>query len=67
MSRVSYLKCDFCGRDVSQMSGVVCRHKIRREWRGHDTLFWDNLDICTDCLSEIRRKIREKERSKQDG
>ena len=57
MSRVSYLKCDFCGRDASQMVGSVYRHKIRREWRGHDVLFRDNLDICTECLAEIRRKV----------
>ena len=60
MSKVTYLKCDFCGRDASQMVGEVHRHKIRREWRGHDTLFRVNLDICTECLTELRRRVRQK-------
>ena len=60
MSKVTYLRCDFCGRDASQMIGGVYRHKIRRERWAHDWRFYDNLDICSDCLSELCRKVRGK-------
>ena len=61
MSKVTHLKCDFCGKDESQTAGTVFRHKIRRRYRGYDSVFcWKNLDICTVCLDEIRRRARER-------
>lgn len=60
MSKVTTLKCDFCNRDELQMTGGIYRHKVKREHYGYDTFGWYKVDICIDCLTEIRHKVREK-------
>ena len=58
MSKVTTLKCDFCGRDESKLSGPVIRHKVKRQYYGGYIFNWYKVDICVDCLAEIRRKVR---------
>ena len=59
MSKVTTLKCDFCNRDESQMAGPIIRHKVKRGYYGANIFNWYKVDICTECLDEIRRKVRE--------
>lgn len=60
MSKVTTLKCDFCNRDELQIGERIYRHKVKRGDYGYDTLGWYKVDICIDCLTEIRLKVREK-------
>lgn len=60
MSKITTLKCDFCGRDESQLAGCIFRHKVKRQYRNGNIFDWYKVDICVDCLDEIRRKAREK-------
>ena len=46
--------CDICGRKSSEIDGSIHHYKFRFD-RG---FAWDKCDICSDCIDEIRQKIR---------
>lgn len=48
-------KCDICRR----VDGIDIDHyKLKKEVYNWYESSWECLDICTDCLSEIRRKVK---------
>ena len=51
------LKCDICGRTSSEVF-MMHRHKLKRETYTFDGFMWERLDICDDCLQEIRNRVR---------
>lgn len=50
--------CDVCYRDQYECSIVT--YKVKKE--NYSSIFvwdaWDNVDICTECLREIRRIVK---------
>ena len=63
MSKETVLKCDICRRDSSEMVDdiKVIRRKFKIKHFGLKDGYrnpWDNIDICSDCLDEIGRRVR---------
>lgn len=62
------LKCDICERTYDEVTDNLCRkgdiirHKVKREWILHHERGWEKIDICTDCLKQIRAKSCGKEK-----
>ena len=56
-------KCDICGR----VDGAYIEHyKLKKEVYNWYEKHWEYLDMCDLCLNEIREKVREKIRLKQE-
>lgn len=50
--------CDICKR-VDSIDCINIEHyKLKKEVYNWYESSWERLDICTDCLSEIRRKVK---------
>lgn len=48
--------CDICKRNENDMACNIYSHKIKTENNIYPGR-WDKIDICHDCLTEIRRKV----------
>lgn len=62
MAKYAVTICDFCKRSESECDqpNTIYHHKVKRA--NHPRIGgWVNLDICTECLDELRNKIRNKE------
>lgn len=63
----SILRCDICMRTKGEMekNGLSCdtiiQHKFRRKGRFLRADEWEDIDICTSCLKQIRAKSRGEE------
>ena len=55
MSKIT--RCDICGR-TSLEAFNIDRYKLKKEVCGWHERSWQKLDICTDCIDEIRAKVR---------
>jgi hypothetical protein len=53
-------RCDICGRNEFDMDCRIEKYKLKKEQYSWYDRSWQCLDICSDCLSEIRRKVRGK-------
>lgn len=49
--------CDVCKRNENDMNCNIYSHKVKRENKLHPGR-WDKIDICYDCLTDIRRKVK---------
>ena len=50
------LKCDICGRTSDEVSNMN-KYKLKKEAYCFDGCLWERLDICDDCLAEIRKRV----------
>ena len=62
MAQYTIRICDFCKRseDECEKLNPISRHKVKRE-NHHRVGGWTDLDICCECLDELRNKMRNKE------
>lgn len=62
MAQYTVRYCDFCRRSENECDhpNSINRHKVKRE--NHPRIGgWTKLDICMECLDELRNKMRNKE------
>ena len=52
--------CDICGRTLLELPGYadIDRYKLKKLTYLWYERSWDRVDICTECLDEIRKKVR---------
>jgi hypothetical protein len=52
--------CDVCGRTRNEMAAFcdIEHYKVKKETCNWYERSWDRIDICYDCLREIRNKVR---------
>lgn len=55
MSKIT--RCDICGR-TSLEAFMIDKYKLKKETYNWHECSWERLDICTDCVDEIRAKVR---------
>lgn len=53
-------KCDICGQIEKDIEHYKLKKKVY-DW--YDAINrWEYIDICTECLQEIRTKVRQRKR-----
>lgn len=52
------LRCDICNRTEYDMPilAPISRYKLKRD--NEFGYGWERMDICEDCMREIRKKVR---------
>jgi hypothetical protein len=53
---MTILKCDICGRTSNDTSNIN-KYKLKKEVYNWYECSWEQLDICDDCVAEIRKRV----------
>lgn len=52
--------CDFCGKEDNRIAMYMLDSR-----NGYETLYFDGMDICNDCIKLLRQTIRKKQKEER--